>query len=285
MSNNTSRTPRSIRDPLLGNERAENTSTSGKEVSFAPTTTTTKSNSSNGKSELGDDALLNENLKGLKNLTHEEKTQLGMYKARVEEQSRLIMAIKQRCDEFICKNLALERTNKELMEKSDESERKAYEATSKYKVLDSRFQTLASNHDELIQIKDEYKQKCTVLEQRVRSLQSQLSDDTSRGELEKERTQLGKKLEMLRALVADYELRCADLIEKHEYNVLKMEERFSESETKLKEEISFLNRHLDESRHQIDGKPMHSLLIDSFLNNCCLLEQQLEKQTNQRAEG
>jgi hypothetical protein len=49
----------------------------------------------NTSQEPDEPRFVSETLKQLKNLSHEEKTTLGMYKARIDEQSRLIMAMKQ----------------------------------------------------------------------------------------------------------------------------------------------------------------------------------------------
>ena len=43
------------------------------------------------KSSAGDDALLDESFRNLRNISSEDKTEMGMLKSRIEEQSRLIM--------------------------------------------------------------------------------------------------------------------------------------------------------------------------------------------------
>lgn len=195
---------------------------------------------------------INDTIKQLKNLSHEEKTTIGMYKSRIDEQSRLIMVMKQRCDDFINKNISLEKINKELLEQNESYETKYNEIKNKCILIENRFETLAANHQELIKIKDEYKDRCNSLSKENKILHEKLNSNERQDEsVIKERDELNKKIELLRNLVNDYEFKCNDLIKKHEFNLNKSKENFDKIEFELKSKIIDLNKTLDDSNKKI----------------------------------
>lgn len=89
----------------------------------------------------------------LKSLTEEEKGENGMLRSRIEEQSQLIMILKQRSDEATLRIRALEKINSDLDGRQGEFNDERRRSKKKYDILDSRFNDLALNHEEMIKIK------------------------------------------------------------------------------------------------------------------------------------
>ncbi|XP_062313899.1 coiled-coil domain-containing protein 89 isoform X2 [Osmerus eperlanus] len=104
-------------------------------------------------------------LEKLRCLSKDDKSEAGMLRSRIDEQSSLICILKQRADEMLCRCQALESINSELeAHRADvyaelEGERK------KSSYLEKRFMDLASNHQAMIIFKDEYKTQNTKLRQ------------------------------------------------------------------------------------------------------------------------
>jgi dGTP triphosphohydrolase len=67
------------------------------------------------------------------------------------------MILKQRADDVSRKSQTLEKINKEMIEFRENAKVMLDGEIRKYNMLNSRFDDLASNHQELIKIKDEYK--------------------------------------------------------------------------------------------------------------------------------
>lgn len=155
---------------------------------------------------------LEETMKNLKNLSAEEKTEIGLLKSRIEEQSRLIMILKQRGDDYIMKNMALEKLNKELDEKREQLERETKSAQSKFADLEGKFRYLGENHEALIRFKDEYKERVGVLERENRVLVERLKQSKLAGENEdEERRKMEKRLENAESKLLRTEERCLGL--------------------------------------------------------------------------
>ena len=113
-------------------------------------------------------------LVNLRNIPNEEKTEMGLLRSRIEEQSRLIMILKQRGDEYIRKNQILEKQNKELYENIESYNNDVKELEKKCDLLNSRFNDLAENHEELIKIKDDYKKNNALLKDENQRLKVEL---------------------------------------------------------------------------------------------------------------
>jgi len=120
-------------------------------------------------------SILDESMIKLRNISSEEKTEMGMLKERIDEQSRIIMMLKQRCDDYIHKNMALECLNQEMIDQKEKFDIELDELKFKYKQILQRFETLSNYNEEIIRIKDEYKQKNTELKEKVNDLNAQLN--------------------------------------------------------------------------------------------------------------
>ena len=93
----------------------------------------------------------------LKALSKDDKTENALLRSRIDEQSQLIMILKQRSDEHYHKAKTLERINDELELFRTRAQEQIDNEIKRFNILDGRFNDLASNHEELIKIKDEYK--------------------------------------------------------------------------------------------------------------------------------
>lgn len=158
-----------------------------------------------------------EAIKNLRNLSQEEKTEIGLLKSRIEEQSRLIMILKQRGDEFINKNMALEKLNDSLMESKETMERDLSAMNEKYTSLMDSFNYLANNHEELIKIKDEYKQKNVELSVKNKALLEKFEKSQSNSDdFDQERNALNQTVNDLQSRCAQMENKLMILEEENE---------------------------------------------------------------------
>ncbi|XP_014672970.1 PREDICTED: coiled-coil domain-containing protein 89-like isoform X2 [Priapulus caudatus] len=76
---------------------------------------------------------------------------------RIDDQSQLITILKKRADEACQRVQCLESLVKELRIEKQQLETRMRDEVAKVGMLEKRFHQLASNHEELITIKDEYK--------------------------------------------------------------------------------------------------------------------------------
>ncbi|TSK92899.1 Coiled-coil domain-containing protein 89 [Bagarius yarrelli] len=98
-------------------------------------------------------------LEKLRGLSQEERTEAGMLRSRLDEQSSLICMLKQRADEMLLRCQTLEQVNTELQKLQVTMQRELNEEREKSAKLEQRFMHLAANHRQMINFKDEYKQK------------------------------------------------------------------------------------------------------------------------------
>lgn len=98
------------------------------------------------------------NLAKLKSLSKDELSENSMLRDRIDQQCELICILKKQADSSLNKSLILEREMKELQTAKEETVCKYHDQIRKYTVLEKRFETLFHNHEEIIKIKDGYKQ-------------------------------------------------------------------------------------------------------------------------------
>ena len=116
------------------------------------------------------------NLAKLKGLSKDDKTENAMLRSRIDEQSQLIMILKNRADEAIVRTQTLEKINSELTEFRENATENLNHEIRKFNILDKRFNDLASNHEEMIKYKDEYKR----VNAELRSENDKLRDENAR---------------------------------------------------------------------------------------------------------
>ncbi|XP_075447594.1 coiled-coil domain-containing protein 89 [Ascaphus truei] len=157
-------------------------------------------------------------LRRLTSLPWDEKTENGMLRSRLDEQSQLICMLKRRADETLLKCQDLETGNQELERRRGEAEGRLQAESQRGNQLEERFELLAANHQQMICFKDEYKRQnvelrgeCEQLrewsrantqpellerDRRIRELQAQLgAADTEQRE---QRSRQEEELETLR---------------------------------------------------------------------------------------
>lgn len=127
-------------------------------------------------------------LEKLRGLSHEEQTEAGMLRSRLEEQSSLICMLKQRADEMLLRCQALERVNTELENLRVNMQKEMQNEREKSEQQEQRFMDLAANHKELINFKDEYKQKNVKLMKENQRLREENEKLFSKELQEKEET-------------------------------------------------------------------------------------------------
>ncbi|XP_069826500.1 coiled-coil domain-containing protein 89 [Dendropsophus ebraccatus] len=89
----------------------------------------------------------------------DEKTEMGMLRSRLDEQSQLICLLKRRADDSLLRCQGLERDNRELERLRADTEGLLTAERRRGEQLDERFGILAANHQDMIRFKDEYKRQ------------------------------------------------------------------------------------------------------------------------------
>lgn len=125
-------------------------------------------------------------LSKLRGLTKDDKTENAMLRSRIDEQSQLIMILKNRADEAVTRIQTLEKINKELTDFRENAKEDLNHEIRKFNLLDARFNDLASNHEEMIKFKDEYKRVNAELRRENDKLKEENTRLFSKALLEKE---------------------------------------------------------------------------------------------------
>ncbi|XP_069509648.1 coiled-coil domain-containing protein 89 [Ambystoma mexicanum] len=125
---------------------------------------------------MGDVGGMKDTLKKLQNLTMDDKTENAMLRSRIDEQSQLICALKRRADETLLRCQALEAINTELEAAQEDVAVQLRRESRRADLLERRFADLASNHQQMIQFKDEYKAQNEELRQECAQLRRENED-------------------------------------------------------------------------------------------------------------
>ena len=80
-----------------------------------------------------------------------------LFRSRIDEQSNLICILKQRNDQLLAKINASDKQNEQLIAQQATLKHQASEDNRRFVKLESHFNTLANNHQEMINIKDDYR--------------------------------------------------------------------------------------------------------------------------------
>ncbi|XP_053560954.1 coiled-coil domain-containing protein 89 [Bombina bombina] len=114
----------------------------------------------------------------------DEKTENNMLRSRLDEQSQLICLLKRRADDTLLKCQTLEKLNEELEKKGAQAEALLRAERKRGDQLEDRFGVLASNHQDMIRFKDEYKKQNEELKKECQQLRENRFPEL----LEKERS-------------------------------------------------------------------------------------------------
>lgn len=198
-----------------------------------------------------DYAEIEQTMQKLRNLSEDDKTETGLLRARIEEQSRLIMILKQRGDDFIRKNMSLEKLNKELIEEKEQTQHDTINLKKKCELLNTRFNELAENHQEIIKIKDEYKNSNQILREENEKLQLILNN-YSKNEYAKEKKYLDE-IAILNDLCMKQEKEIEGLKDHLEKTKLSYEENVNEIKHESEKKITKLEAELSINKKENEG--------------------------------
>ena len=84
-------------------------------------------------------------------------TQSDILRSRIDEQSNLICVLKNRNDQLLAKINASDTQNEILITQQSTLKTQIFDENKRFNQLEDHFNTLAKNHQEMINIKDEYK--------------------------------------------------------------------------------------------------------------------------------
>ncbi|XP_056416357.1 coiled-coil domain-containing protein 89 [Hyla sarda] len=124
-----------------------------------------------------------DSVRGVSSPLWDEKTEMGMLRSRLDEQSQLICLLKRRADDSLLRCQDLERDNRELEKRSADTEGQLTAERRRGEQLEERFGILAANHQDMIRFKDEYKRQ----NEKLRAECERLREGTDPELLEKER--------------------------------------------------------------------------------------------------
>ncbi|XP_026768847.2 coiled-coil domain-containing protein 89 [Pangasianodon hypophthalmus] len=189
-------------------------------------------------------------LEKLRGLSQEERTEAGMLRSRIDEQSSLICLLKQRADEMLLRCQALERVNTELQNLRVSMQTELQNEREKSEQLEQRFMDLASNHRELINFKDEYKRKNVELMKENKRLREENEKLFSKELQEKEETirKLSQELidlnEKHRHSEKEYQdkatvfqLKCKELMDLHQTKEASLQDKLHNTQKELKNTV------------------------------------------------
>jgi chromosome segregation ATPase len=191
---------------------------------------------------------LEASFQNLRNISDEEKTEIGKLKSRIDEQSRLIMILKQRGDDLINKNMSLESMNTQIETELENVKRELKLADVKYELIDKQFKVLSQNHDELIKIKDDYKNKNIQLLERFKDQTVQAERERH---LKEEITTLQNQIIELKKVCEQSNLKFIDFTNEATLNLNKKLEEAAKKSLQDKNEIKKLQGTLGNLENEI----------------------------------
>ncbi|XP_048756997.1 coiled-coil domain-containing protein 89-like [Ostrea edulis] len=206
----------------------------------------------NSERDMGD---MKSNLDKLKNLSEDDKKENAMLRSRIDEQCQLIMILKQRADDVQGKSSTLERINKELIEFRGNAQEMLNAEIRKNTLLEKRFDELASNHQEMIKIKDEYKRS----NQDLRQENSRLRDENARlfsgaiTEKDQQIADLEKRLAGLKEQSSSQEIRQRQSIQDLKVQEQELQRKVETLQEQYKTDVKNLNSKLQEAEERLKG--------------------------------
>lgn len=194
-------------------------------------------------------------LSKLKGLAKDDKTENAMLRSRIDEQSQLIMILKNRADEAFARIATLERINKELTEFRDNAKDNIDHEIRKFNLLDKRFNDLASNHEEMIKYKDEYKRVNVELRQENEKLKDENARLFSKAILEKDDTirQLEGKLVTARDQYTSLETKYRNAIQEGRSKEENLRKEIQALQDKLRADVKALQHKLNDTEERLKG--------------------------------
>jgi hypothetical protein len=157
-----------------------------------------------------DQSIVKKSLKNLKNFSNEDKTEIGILKSKIDEQSRLIANLKQKSDEQVKKIKAFEKQNIELQNKTEIQAKELNLSEVKYKELLGKLGDVTQNLEIAVASKNEIEAKLTEKNDQLTvknyELLEKLSHLPTEAEIKEERTISSEKIEALNQKSLDLEV-------------------------------------------------------------------------------
>ncbi|XP_074659199.1 coiled-coil domain-containing protein 89-like [Tubulanus polymorphus] len=211
------------------------------------------------------------NLEKLRNLASDDKTENAMLRGRIDEQSELIMILKNRSDENIVRSQALEKLNADQERQLREATDALALETMKFRMLEDRFGVLAENHEEMIRIKDEYKRLNEELRRRNEKLKSDNEGLFSEAIVERD-----EKIGALQTELSRLKTRYADLDSQYkkieaEYSTTKavfdgkwkqQEKNHEKSVSDLRKQLKTAEQELKVTRNRLEAERTNKQSMD-----------------------
>lgn len=165
-------------------------------------------------------------------------------RSRIEEQGQLICFLKQRADEELLKSRALKAENEQLLTYRDESRETINELQKHSEQIEKRFDDLASNHEEMIKIKDEYKSRCKGLIDENMKLEKENANVTSAKLKEKsqEIVELRDAVNNCRVIIKDLKTENSKVVKQYRDLESSSSEKYTSMERDLKSELSSVQK-------------------------------------------
>ncbi|ESO96271.1 hypothetical protein LOTGIDRAFT_202210 [Lottia gigantea] len=219
------------------------------------------------------------NLAKLRALSEDDKTEAAMLRSRIDEQGQLIMILKQRTDDSILKAQTVDRINLQLTEQRDRAKEMLGQEMRKYEILDKRFHDLASNHEEMIKIKDEYKRVNAELRNENAKLREENSRLFSGAILEKDNiiSELDSKIKLLQDQTKNMEQKIRQLVTEHRNKEEKSKSQLDELQNQYKTDLKSLQHKLQDSEERLKG--MQYKLQQQVESKECLVTESSSKLT------
>ncbi|KAJ8012797.1 hypothetical protein DPEC_G00046600 [Dallia pectoralis] len=199
-------------------------------------------------------------------LSQEERTESGMLRSRIGEQSSLICILKQRADEMLLRCQALEEINSELEDLRAKVQKELDNEKKRSTQLEQRFMCLAANHQELIKFKDEFKRQNAKLKLENQQLQEENQKLFSK-ELKNKEVDIQKLTEELHYLTkqhrslkneyqektTEFQSNMKDLMSLHQTKETSLQDELHDAQRQLKDALQMfteLDQRLQETRQR-----------------------------------
>lgn len=191
----------------------------------------------------------------LKGLAKDDKTENAMLRSRIDEQSQLIMILKNRADEAMLRNQTLDKINSELMEFRENAAENLNHEIRKFNILDKRFNDLAENHEEIIKYKDEYKRVNKELRVENETLRGENARLFSKAIIEKDEMiqKLEEKLVASQNHISALETKLRQLGQDSRSKEDTLRNDIKSLQEKLKAEIKSLQTRLNDTEERLKG--------------------------------
>jgi myosin heavy subunit len=194
---------------------------------------------------------LSNNLLKLRGISEDECSENALLRSRIDEQSQLIMILKRRADEATESARMLQKQKSSLELENQQLSECIQLHVRRCNMLEARFNDLASNHQQMIEFKDEYKKKNAELQAEndlLRSQNSQLFSDSVQ-----ERDNKIAVLEKLEAEKNEEIKMLADQCRKSQETRSQLTEQYELELNGIRKKLSYADKCLEDTRTELQN--------------------------------